>query len=146
VFCLSGGTERTTKFKPVWPEHEGEIDMERKETFEADLRTQLDEWTAIVGRLRAKVEDEHGATRIKLMTEIEDLAGYQRRAEMYLQELHEAKGDAWKDMKPDIETAQGQMRQAMDRAWKRIEIEPAPSADLTRDETGDAEALPHKSS
>ncbi len=57
--------------------------MERKETFEADLRAQLDEWTAIVGRLRAKVENEHGDTRIKLMTEIEDLVGYQRRAETF---------------------------------------------------------------
>lgn len=84
--------------------------MEEKAKLETDLQARLDEFNAIVGRLRAKVEDEHGDTRIMLMTEIETLAGYQRRAETYLQELHESKGDAWKDMKSDIEAEQGRMR------------------------------------
>ena len=52
--------------------------------FEDGLREQLDEWTAIVARLRAKVESEHGDTRIKPMTEIEELAAHQTRAETYL--------------------------------------------------------------
>lgn len=98
--------------------------MERKDAFEDALRAQLDEWSAVVARLRAKVESEHGDTRIKLMSEIENLATYQRQAETYLQEVHDAKDDAWKNMKSDIEAVQGQMRQALDRAWKRIEIEP----------------------
>lgn len=120
--------------------------MAGKKAFEDGLRAQLDDWTAIVGRLRAKVELEHGDTRMKLMTEIEDLAAYQRRAETYLQELHDARDDAWKDMKPDIETMRGQMRQVLDRAWKRIRIEPTTPADLPGDEAADPEALPHKSS
>lgn len=119
--------------------------MDDKKAFEDGLRAQLDEWTAIVGRLRAKVEKEHGDTRMKLMTEIEELAAYRRRAETYLEELHDAQGDAWKDMKSDFETVRGQMRQALDRAWKRIEIEPTTAADLPGDETVNPEALPHKS-
>lgn len=96
--------------------------MEGKKALEDELRAQLDEWSAIVGRLRAKVEKEHGDVRMNLMAEVEELAAYQRRAETYLRELHDAQGDTWKDMKPDIELVRGRMRQALDRAWKRIEI------------------------
>ena len=120
--------------------------MEGKKAFEDELRAQLDEWTAIVGRLRAKVESEHGDIRMKLMTEVEELAAYRRRAETYLQEVHEAQGDAWKGMKSDIESARAEMRQALDRAWKRIEVEPTTTAGVTSDEAADPEALPHKSS
>ena len=46
-------------------------------------------------------------------------------------------------MKTDIETTRGQMCQALVRAWKRIEIEPATPADLPSDEAANPEALPH---
>lgn len=120
--------------------------MEGKEAFENELRAQLDEWIAVVGRLRAKVENEHGDVRMNLMAEVERLAAYQKRAETYWRELHDAQGDAWKDMKTDIEMARGEMRQALDRAWKRIEIAPTTGARLPGEEAADPEALPHKSS
>lgn len=103
--------------------------MEGKEAYEDDLHSQLDEWTAIVGRLRAKVENDYGDVQMILMEEVEGLAAYTRRAQTYLQELHESHGDAWKAMKPGIELVRDEMRQALDRAWKRIEIKPAVNGD-----------------
>lgn len=98
--------------------------MDGRVEFENEVRAQLDEWAAIVGRLRAKVEDEHGDIRMNLMIEIERLVAYQRRAETYLQELHDAQSDAWKNLKPYIESTRDEMRQALDRAWKLIMIAP----------------------
>jgi len=96
--------------------------MEDKVTLENKLQAQLDEWAAIVGRLRAKAEQAHGDVAMTFMADIEELAAYQKRAETYLHELHQSQGDAWKDMKHDIALMQGQMGQAMDRTWKRIKI------------------------
>lgn len=121
--------QRPAKADAVEPESEGEIDMEGKEAYEDDLHSQLDEWTAIVGRLRAKVENDYGDVQMILMEEVEGLAAYTRRAQTYLQELHESHGDAWKAMKPGIELVRDEMRQALDRAWKRIEIKPAVNGD-----------------
>ena len=111
--------------------------MKGKEAFEDELRAQLDEWSAIVDRLRAKVEAEFGEVRMNLMAEIEELATYQRRAEAYLQEVHQAQGDAWKDMKSDIESTRAEMRRALDRAWKRIQISPTAAERATDDEAAD---------
>ena len=111
--------------------------MEGKEVFENELRTQLDDWIAVVGRLRAKVEKEHGEVRMNLMAEVENLAAYQRRAETYWRELHDAQSDAWKEMKPDLELVRGEMRQALDRAWKRIEIVPTTAASSTGEEAAE---------
>lgn len=96
--------------------------MESKEAFEDELRAQLDEWTAIVGRLRVKAEKTQGVIRMNLMAEVDKLVEYQSTAETYIQELQQAQGDAWKGMKSDIELTRGQMSQAMERAWKLIEI------------------------
>ncbi|MCZ7676568.1 MAG: hypothetical protein M5U35_12835 [Roseovarius sp.] len=134
------------EIQPLWLENEGEIDMEGREAFENELRAQLDEFIAIVGRMRAKVETEHGDLQMKLMAEVDNLAAYQRRAETYLQELREARGDAWKDMKSDFELAQGEIRQALDRAWKRIRIDPTAAAHSTGEDASDPEAFPHRSS
>ncbi len=68
--------------------------MEDKATLENKLQAQLDEWTAIVGRLRAKAEQAHGDVRMTFMADIEELAAYQKRAETYLHELHQTQGDA----------------------------------------------------
>lgn len=119
--------------------------MAGKEAFEKELRAQLDEWTDIVGRLRAKAESEHGEMRMNLVAEVERLAAYQKRAETYLRELREAQGDAWADLKSAIELARGEMRQALDRAWKRIEITPATAASSASEEPVDPEALPQRS-
>jgi hypothetical protein len=96
--------------------------MELKAALEIKLQAQLDEWTAVVSRLRAKADKAHGDLRMAFMADIDELAAYQERAETYLHELNQTQGDAWKDMEHDIELVQGEMRQAMDRAWKRIKI------------------------
>lgn len=111
--------------------------MDGKVALENELRAQLEEWAAVVGRLRAKAEREHGDLRMDLMAEVERLAAYQRRAETYLRELHETQAGAWKDMLPGLELARGEMRQALDRAWKRIRIDPAGAADPAGDEADD---------
>ncbi|MCL4676853.1 MAG: hypothetical protein KJZ59_12780 [Pararhodobacter sp.] len=102
--------------------------MDGKTALEQELQAQLDEWIAIVGRLRAKVENEHGDLRMTLMAEVDRLVAYQKRAETYVQELRDAPGDAWKGMTTQLDLARGEMRQALDRAWKRIEIKPESGA------------------
>ncbi len=94
--------------------------MDRKETYQDKLRAQLDEFTALIARLRVEAEKTQGEMRLNHMAEIEELRAYRRRAETYLEELQRAQGEAWKDMRSGIEAAREEMGEALKRAWKRF--------------------------
>lgn len=94
--------------------------MDRRETYQDELQSRLDDFAAVIARLRVEAEKTQGEMRLNHMAEIEELRAYRRRAETYLEELRQAPGDTWKELKPGIETARAEMGQALKRAWKRF--------------------------
>ncbi len=94
--------------------------MYKKEAYQDKLRAQLDDFTSVIARLRVEAEKTQGEMRLNHMAEIEELRGYKKRAETYLDELQHAQGEAWKDMRSGLETARAEMGEALKRAWGRF--------------------------
>ncbi len=94
--------------------------MDRKDAYQDKLQAQLDEWKAQIAKLRAKAEQAQADARLKYMEEVDELRAHQKKAEVRLDELQRAQGEAWKDMKSGVEAAWDEMGEAMKRARKRF--------------------------
>jgi uncharacterized coiled-coil DUF342 family protein len=94
--------------------------MGMKEAYERKLRSQLDEWKAEIGKLKAKADGAEADAQLKYYKEIEELRTMQDHANQKLVELKEAGDDAWEDLKAGIDSAWESLSSAVKSAASRF--------------------------
>lgn len=87
----------------------------RKEYIE-QLKSQLDQWNADIGRWEEKARVAGNDLRIEYEMQLEALRKQREQATEKLRSLQESAGEAWKDMTAGMDEAWKAMREAIDKA------------------------------
>jgi multidrug resistance efflux pump len=80
----------------------------------------LDEWSAEIDKLKAKVDKAEADAQLEYYKEIEELRTMQEAANSKLAELKEASDTAWEDLKAGIDSAWDSLGNALKTAASRF--------------------------
>lgn len=94
--------------------------MSMKDAYEQKLQAQLDEWSAEIKKLKAKVDNAEADTQIEYYKQIEEIRSMQESASKKLVELKDAGDDAWEDLKAGIDSAWDSLGSAVKSAASRF--------------------------
>ncbi len=73
--------------------------MELQEAYKQKRAAQLNEWSAQINLLEAKVQNAEADLKVKYSSELVELRSRQRAASEKMKELAKASGDAWEQVK-----------------------------------------------
>ena len=73
--------------------------MELQEAYKQKKAAQLNEWSAQINLLEAKVKNAEADLRVKYSSELVELRARQHAASEKMKELAKASGDAWEQVK-----------------------------------------------
>ncbi len=79
--------------------------MDDKNAYEQKLEARLDQWRAEIDKLQAQAKEASANAQLNYQKEVDDLRGRQEQAQKKLDELRDAQGKAWKDLRSGIESA-----------------------------------------
>jgi uncharacterized coiled-coil DUF342 family protein len=94
--------------------------MSMKEAYEKKLQSQLDEWSAEIDKLKAKADAAEADAQVEYYKQIEELQSMQDSAGKKLDELKEARDNAWEDLKAGIDSAWDSLSSSMKSATSRF--------------------------
>ncbi|WP_110457526.1 coiled coil domain-containing protein [Shewanella algidipiscicola] len=94
--------------------------MSMKQAYEKKLRAQLNEWSADIDKLKAKVDKAEAEVQIEYYKKIDELRTMQRDVAHQLTELRESSDDAWEDIKAGINSAWDSLDGALKSAAQRF--------------------------
>lgn len=94
--------------------------MSMKTAYEKKLRAQLDEWSADIDKLKAKVKGAEADAQLQYNEEIAKLQSMRDRADTKLSELEAAGDSAWEDLKSGVESAWDSLAVAVKSASSRF--------------------------
>lgn len=97
------------------------------EKVEATLR----EWNARIELFLARADKAKAEGKIRFQSRLDDLREKREAARQKLDELQESTGEAWKEIRPHLDRATGELKAALDRAFAAFggEDGPAPSGE-----------------
>jgi broad specificity phosphatase PhoE len=79
--------------------------METREEFSQKIHAELDELRAEIGRAQNRAEQAEGETQDRLQDQISMLLTKYERVGQAVQELEDAEGESWQDVKARVEGA-----------------------------------------
>lgn len=94
--------------------------MSMRETYEAKLQAQLDEWAADIDVLKAKADKAKVDVQEEYHKQIESLQLMHNTASCKLAEFKEASEEAWHDLKAGVENAWELLENALKLAASRF--------------------------
>lgn len=98
----------------------GETAMEDKSAYRQKLEAKLDQWAAEIDKLQAKAAEAGADARVEYQRQVDELRDKQKDARAKLDELDDAGGDAWEDLKGGIEKAWEDLGSAVSAARERF--------------------------
>lgn len=94
--------------------------MSMKEAYEKKIEAQLEEWKSEIDSMKAKADKADADARIEYYKQIDSLRLKQEAAKEKLNELKNAGGEAWEDLKAGIELAGDSLWDAIKSAKARF--------------------------
>lgn len=94
--------------------------MSMKEAYEKKLQSQLDEWSADIDKLKAKVDSAGADAKLEYYKQIEELRSMKDEAGKKLDELKEAGEGAWEDLKAGMDSAWDSLSSSIKSATSRF--------------------------
>lgn len=94
--------------------------MDEKAAYEKKLRSQLDEWSLEIDKLKAKAEQAEADARLRYYDEIEKIRDQQERMQEKLDAIESAGEEAWRDLKAGAESAWQELNSAVRSAMERF--------------------------
>ncbi len=110
----------TPKNQVIADDNTGDGQMDDKSAYAEKLEARLDQWRAEIDKLQAKAKEASADTQLKYKEEIDNLRAQQKEAEQKLNELGEAQGKAWEDLKSGAEAAWDNLGNAVRSAADRF--------------------------
>jgi len=90
--------------------------MNKEHAYEEKMDAQLREWQAELDRLQARADKMEADAKVEYYKNIEDLRKKYMTAQQRLEDLKRAGGEAVDELKNGVETAFGDMKQAVAHA------------------------------
>jgi uncharacterized coiled-coil DUF342 family protein len=94
--------------------------MSEKEVYQEKLDAQFQQWSAKVDELKAKADQANTETQLEYYEQIEELRFKQAAAYAKLQELRNAGERAWGELKPGLEHALDNFKNAVEKAVAKL--------------------------
>lgn len=94
--------------------------MSLKDEYVEKLKAQLDEWSADIDVLEAKVRKADAELRIKYDEQIATLKDKREDAKVKLGEIQSSAGEAWKELKKGSDEAWDAIKHAIAEARKKF--------------------------
>ncbi|MFJ5445432.1 hypothetical protein ACIKP9_04255 [Methylobacillus methanolivorans] len=94
--------------------------MSLKDEYVEKLKAQLDEWSADIDVLEAKVRKADAELRIKYDEQIATLKDKREDAKLKLGEIQSSAGEAWKELKKGSDEAWDAIKHAIAEARKKF--------------------------
>ncbi|GJL75670.1 coiled coil domain-containing protein [Nitrosomonas sp.] len=94
--------------------------MADKEAYLQKVQAKLDEWDAEINKLKAKMSGASADAKIEMNKQIESLESERSEVRQKYEELKNASGDAWKDVRDGMETAWNRVSDSFKRAADRF--------------------------
>jgi flagellar hook-basal body complex protein FliE len=98
----------------------GDEKMDEKSAYAQKFEAKLDQWRAEIDKLQAKAKEASADTKLKYQEEIDELRAKQKKAEQKLDQLGEARGKAWEDVKSGVDAAWDDLENAVRNAAERF--------------------------
>ncbi|MEX1994173.1 MAG: hypothetical protein WD929_05880 [Steroidobacteraceae bacterium] len=90
--------------------------MNEKELYQQKKQAQLDEWKAVVDKLKAQASGASADAQMELNKQIEALEGKIEEGKTKLAEIADASEDAWESIRDGVESAWDSMKSAFSEA------------------------------
>jgi uncharacterized coiled-coil DUF342 family protein len=98
-----------------------ETDMfDSKEAYLEKLKAKLDEWNAQIDKLKAKAAQSKADAKIEIEKRVGDLETRRQEVENKIQQLVQASGSAWKDLKGGVQRAWDKLDEAVKSATAKF--------------------------
>ncbi|MEJ2069211.1 MAG: hypothetical protein P8X65_02785 [Syntrophobacterales bacterium] len=94
--------------------------VDTKEAYLEKLKAKLDEWNAQIDKLKAKAAQSKADAKIKIEKRVGDLETHRREVENKIQQLVQASGPAWKDLKGGVQSAWSKLDEAVRSATEKF--------------------------
>ncbi len=91
-----------------------------KEAYLEKLKAKMAEWQAEIDKLKAKAQQSKADAKIELEKRVGDLETRRQEVEKKMQELREASGSAWENIKAGAQRAYDNLDQAVRSAKEKF--------------------------
>ena len=92
-----------------------------RDAYVQKIKAKLDEWNAEIDRLEAQARQKEADAQTSLQEQIDQVKAKRRAAEEKLDDVRQAGGDAWEDLKSGVELAAEAVGDALRSARSRFQ-------------------------
>ena len=92
-----------------------------RDAYVQKIKAKLDEWNAEIDRLEAQARQKEADAQTRLQEQIDQVKAKRRAAEEKLDDVRQAGGDAWEDLKSGVELAAEAVGDALRSARSRFQ-------------------------
>ncbi|MGD9098220.1 MAG: hypothetical protein PVF97_09045 [Desulfobacterales bacterium] len=92
-----------------------------RDAYVQKVKAKLDEWNAEIDRLEAQARQKEADAQTSLQEQIDQVKAKRRAAEEKLDDVRQAGGDAWEDLKSGVELAAEAVGDALRSARSRFQ-------------------------
>ena len=94
--------------------------VDTKEAYLEKLKAKLDEWNAEIDKLKAKAAQSKADAKIEIEKRVGDLETQRQAVENKIQQLVQASGPAWEDLKGGVQSAWNKLDEAVRSATEKF--------------------------
>jgi DNA repair exonuclease SbcCD ATPase subunit len=92
-----------------------------RDAYVQKIKAKLDEWNAEIDRLEAQARQKEADAQTRLQEQIDQVKAKRKTAEEKLDDVRQAGGDAWEDLKSGLELATEAVGDALRSARSRFQ-------------------------
>ena len=92
-----------------------------RDAYVQKVKAKLDEWNAEIDRLEAQARQKEADAQTRLQEQIDQVKAKRQTAEEKLDDVRQAGGDAWEDLKSGLELATEAVGDALRSARSRFQ-------------------------
>jgi chromosome segregation ATPase len=92
-----------------------------RDAYVQKIKAKLDEWNAEIDRLEAQARQKEADAQTRLQEQIDQVKAKRQTAEEKLDDVRQAGGDAWEDLKSGLELATEAVGDALRSARSRFQ-------------------------
>ena len=94
--------------------------FDTKEAYLEKLKAKVDEWNAQIDKLKAKAAQSKADAKIEIEKRVGDLETQRQAVENKIQQLVQASGPAWEDLKGGVQSAWNKLDEAVRSATEKF--------------------------